>query len=81
MINIHQQLLINLGLVIINALNCFLVTVAAIIIINIVHEVQNKYKHKRKAEKKGENMTVATSLYAQIFYGRTDVIFANSTVR
>ena len=55
-----------------------------IIIINIVQEVQNKYKHKRKAEKKekkGENMTVATSLYAQIFYGRTDVIFANSTVR
>ena len=26
-------------------------------------------------------MTVTTSLYAQIFYGRTDVIFANSTVR
>jgi len=28
-INIHQQLLINLGLVIINALNCFLVTITA----------------------------------------------------
>ena len=60
----------------------------AIIIINIVHEVQNKYKHKRKAKRKAKkniekqkNMTVTTSLYAQMFYGRTDVIFANSTVR
>jgi len=26
-------------------------------------------------------MTVTTSLYAQMFYGRTDVIFTNSTVR
>jgi len=57
-----------------------------IIIINVVHEVQNKYKHKRKEKrkakknKKAKNMTVTTSLYAQIFYGRTDVIFANSTV-
>ena len=59
----------------------------AIIIINVVHEVQNKYKHKRKAKRKAKknrkakNMTVTTSLYAQIFYGRTAVIFTNSTVR
>ena len=59
----------------------------AITIINIVHEVQNKYKHKRKAKRKAKKRnakkhdTVTTSLYAQIFYGRTDVIFANSTVR
>ena len=45
-----------------------------IIIINVVHEVQNKYKHKRKAKRKAKknrkakNMTVTTSLYAQIFY-------------
>ena len=58
-----------------------------IIIINIVHEVQNKYKHKRKAKRKAKNiekqknMTVTTSLYAQMFYGRTNVIFTNSTVR
>ena len=52
-----------------------------IIIINVVHEVQNKYKHKRKAKRKLKNMTIrpTTSLYAQMFYGRTDVIFA--TVR
>ena len=63
--------------------HCFTI----IIIINIVHEVQNKYKHKRKAKRKAKkyrkakNMTVATSLYAQMFYGRTNVIFTNSTVR
>ena len=57
-----------------------------IITINVVHEVQNKYKHKRKATRKAKkqkskkNMTVTTSLYAQMFYGRTDVIFTNSTV-
>jgi len=62
-----------------------------IITINIVHEVQNKYKHNekqkekqkkyRKAKKTKKNMTVKTSLYAQMFYGRTNVIFTNSTVR
>ena len=26
-----------------------------IIIINVVHEVQNKYKHKRKAKRKAKN--------------------------
>jgi len=57
-----------------------------IITINVVHEVQNKYKHKRKEKKQQnrkakKNMTVTTSLYAQMFYGRTDVIFTNSTVR
>jgi len=60
--------------------------IMVIIIINVVHEVQNKYKHKRKAKRKAKNrkaknMTVTTSLYAQIFCGRTDVIFTNSTVR
>ena len=66
---------------------CIELTTFIIIIINVVHEVQNKYKHKRKAKRKAKkkwkakNMTVTTSLYAQIFYGRTDVIFANSTVR
>jgi len=59
-----------------------------IITINVVHEVQNKYKHKRKAKRKAKkyrkakkNMTVTTSLYAQMFYGRTNVIFTISTVR
>ena len=53
-----------------------------IITINVVHEVQNKYKHKRKAKRKAKkyrkakkNMTVTTSLYAQMIYGRTNVIF------
>ena len=60
---------------------------AIIITINVVHEVQNKYKHNRKAKRKAKkytkakNTTVTTSLYAQMFYGRTNVIFTNSTVR
>ena len=64
--------------------------IAIIITINVVHEVQNKYKHKRKAKRKAKKIKKQkktwqlqrhSTAYAQMFYGRTDVIFTNSTVR
>ena len=48
-------------------------SICHIVIINIV---QNTYTHKRKAKKTSKkHNTVTMSLYAQMFYGRTDVIF------
>jgi len=46
--------------------------------INTKEKQKEKQKKYRKAKK---IMTVTTSLYAQMFYGRTNVIFTNSTVR
>ena len=42
--------------------------------INTKEKSKKKSKKNRKAKK---HNTVTTSLYAQMFYGRTDVIFAN----
>ena len=57
-----------------------IIIVAQLLLSTSYTKYKIKYKHKRKAKRKAKkntekqkNMTVTTSLYAQMFYGRTNV--------